>query len=132
MRTRWYGSATTTSSEIRRRPENVLRVATFEVWSFPSEESTGDPFQAVDQRRYRVLGWVVHQQMNVVYLAIHLDQLGLEILAHFVEDQFQPMESVGVKGLFAILGDEDQVNVELENTMSTAPNITRQLHRPMV
>jgi hypothetical protein len=70
--------------------------------------------------------------MNVVYLAIHLDQLGLEILAHFVEDQFQPMESVGVKGLFAILGDEDQVNVELENTMSTAPNITRQLHRPMV
>ena len=49
-----------------------------EVWSFPSEESAADPLEAVDQSRYRVLGWVVHEQMYVVDLAMHLDPLGLD------------------------------------------------------
>jgi IS605 OrfB family transposase len=42
---------------------------------------------------------VVHEQVDVVYRTVPLDQLRLEVSTHFVEDGFESMESVGVKDL---------------------------------
>ena len=63
--------------------------------------------------------WVVHKQVYVVYLTIHLDQLSLEVLANLVADDFEPMDSIRVKYVFPTFGNEDQVNVELKNAVST-------------
>jgi hypothetical protein len=46
---------------------------------------------------------VVHEQVDVVYRSVPLDQLRLEVSAHFVEDGFEPMESGGVKYLRSLL-----------------------------
>jgi hypothetical protein len=62
--------------------------------------------------------------MHVVYLTIHLDQLSLEILAHLLEDEFEPIESIGVEYLFPVLGNEDQVDMKLKNAVSAVLNIT--------
>ena len=67
---------------------------------------------------------IVHQQVYVVYLAVHLYQLSLEIEAHLVEDDFEPTDSIGVKYLFPILGYEDQVDMKLRNAVYTVSEFT--------
>jgi hypothetical protein len=67
---------------------------------------------------------VVHEQVNAVYRTVHLDQLRLEVSAHFVEDGFEPMERVGVKDLRSIFGHKDQVDMKLTNAVSTASYFT--------
>ena len=69
-----------------------------------------------------MLGRVVHEQMYVVYRAVHLDQLRLEVSANLAEDDFEPLEGIRVKDIFPVLGHEDQMDVELRNAVSTVPN----------
>ena len=74
--------------------------------------------------------WVVHQQVYVVYLTIQLDQLRLEVLANLVADDFEPMDRISVKDLVPTFGNEDQVNVELKNAVSTVSDVGPDQHRP--
>jgi hypothetical protein len=52
-------------------------------------------------------------------LAIHFDQLGLEVKAHLLEYDFESLDGVCVKHLSSILCDEDKMNVQSKDTMST-------------
>jgi len=71
-----------------------------------------------------VFCWIVHQQVNVVVFAVHLNQFCLEIGADLGKDGAQSVDGISVQHPMSILGDEDQVNVELENAMSTMSNVT--------
>ena len=44
-----------------------------------ADHATGDAFEAVHQCRDRHLRWVVHQQVNMVILAVELHQFRLEV-----------------------------------------------------
>ena len=66
---------------------------------------------------------VVYQQVNVVVLAVHLHQLRFEIVAHMKIARRRLMASPS-KYSISVLRDEDQVNMKLKYTMSTAPNLT--------
>ncbi len=67
---------------------------------------------------------IVHKQVKVIWFAIDFNELGLEVIANLFEDDFESFERVGVKYLLAILCDKDQVNMKLNNTVSTATNLT--------
>jgi putative transposase len=67
---------------------------------------------------------VVHQQVNVVVLAIHLDPFRLEVNTNFREDETKPIEGVSVKSPVSILCGEDQVDVKLKYTVSTVSHFT--------
>ena len=79
-----------------------------------------------------MFGWVVHQQVNLVDLAMHLYQLGFKISTDLVEDGFEPVESLGVEYLCPILRHEDQMNMKLRDAMPTLPNLSCDWHRPNV
>jgi len=74
-----------------------------------------------DEAGHRVLRRVVHKQMNVLGLAIHLQQFCLEISANLGEDGSESFDRVSVKYLPSLLGDEDQMNMKLRHTVSTVP-----------
>jgi hypothetical protein len=44
------------------------------------------------------------------FVAVHLDELRLEVSANFLEHDFEPLDSVSVKYLSSIFGDEYQVD----------------------
>lgn len=67
---------------------------------------------------------VVHQQVNVVVPAVHLHQLRFEIVADIGEDRTKTVDGISVKYSISVLRDEDQVNMKLKHTMSTASNLT--------
>ena len=50
-------------------------------------------------------------------LTVDLDELRLEVSANFLEHDFEPLDSVSVKYLSSIFGDEDQVDMQGENAM---------------
>lgn len=60
----------------------------------------------------------------MVYLAVDLDQLGLEVPTHFSEDGAEAVDGIGVKYLFPVFGHEDQMDVKFENTVSAVSNVT--------
>ena len=67
---------------------------------------------------------VVHQQMNVVVFAIHLDQLRLEIVADVAEDGTQASDSISVQYPISVFCDEDQMDVKLKHAVSTVSHFT--------
>ena len=66
----------------------------------------------------------MHQQVNVVVFAVHLNKLCLEIAADLGKDGAKSVDSISVQHPMSILCDEDQVNVKLENAMSTVSNVS--------
>ena len=56
-------------------------------------------------------------------LAVHLDQLCLDVGAGFGEDDPQPFDGVAAEHFTAILCSKGQVNVHLENAVPSMPNI---------
>src|ERR1700691_4908084 len=60
-------------SEVGRGPEDPFPVSPRQFGAHLAKAPTGHPFEAVHRRRHRDLGRVVHQQMHMIILPIHLD-----------------------------------------------------------
>src|SRR5690606_5660958 len=86
--------------------------------------------QRVHQRRHRNLRRVLHQQVDVIVLAIHLDQACFEVGAHLGEHPTQEVEVLPCQHSTPILGHEDQVNMECGKTVSTASVVLDLAHSP--
>jgi hypothetical protein len=55
---------------------------------FPSHLVCGAVFEALGKNGYRKRGWMCNQQVQVVGLAVELDQLGIEVGAHSARGGF--------------------------------------------
>jgi hypothetical protein len=60
--------------------------------------------------------------VNVVVFAVHLNKFCREIGADLGKDGAKSVDSISVQHPMPILCDEYQVNVKLENAMSTVSN----------
>jgi hypothetical protein len=107
------GATLQTSSEIRWWPKNTFPILLFDVGPLKPKQSTGNAFKAIDQRRDGMFGWIVHKQVNLVYLAMHLCQQAFKISTDLVEDGFEPIKGIGVKDLFPVPSQEDQMDMKL-------------------
>ncbi len=95
------------------------------------QESAGDAFEAVHQRRDGYFGRMVHQQVNVIILAVHLDQVSLKVDTDVGEDVVQVVQHHLCEHATAVFGREDQVDMHRKNAMSSAPDVVFIRHRPM-
>ncbi len=68
----------------------------------------------------------------MVALAVHLDELRLEVSAHLGKQFAQAVDSLLVEYFVAILRHKDQMNVHIKNTMPSAPNVVVFFHRPNI
>ena len=79
-----------------------------------------------------MLGRIVYQQVNVIVLTVHRDKLSGKVTTDLLEDGAESLQGIAVKYSSAVLGDEDQVDMHLENAMSTVSNVACNWHRPRV
>lgn len=77
-------------------------------------------------------GAVLDQQMHMIILAVHLDQLRLEIGTGLGEDDAQSVDGVAVEHFATVLRHKDQVDVHLENAVPPMPYIVVIAHRPRI
>jgi hypothetical protein len=67
---------------------------------------------------------VVHQQVNVVVFAVHVNRRRFKIVANVGENGTKAVDGIFVKDPVAILCDKDQVNMKLKYAMSAVSNVT--------
>lgn len=122
--------AAAATREVGWRPQHAFPVALLDVGSFLPQQATGDAFEAVHEIGDSHLGRVFHKQVNVIVLAVHLDQLRLEVGADLGEDRAQPVDGVAIEYPAAIFRYKDQMDMHLKNAVSPMPNIVVVAHRP--
>jgi putative transposase len=68
--------------------------------------------------------------MDMVFFAIHLDQSGLEFLADTCKEMAQLVQSCAVENHTTILGDEDQMYMQIKYAVSAMSDLVVLWHRP--
>lgn len=126
------GGAATGGGEVARAPKHTLVVAPSEVGALLAEKAAGDALQAVDESGDGHLGGIGHEEVDVVVLAVHLDEFPLEVAANLGEGGSEALDGVAVEHLSAIFGHKDQMRVNVKNTMSTVPDVLTIAHRPSI
>ena len=123
-------SAAARRSEVRGRPQYAVVIAVPDVGPLIAQHSARSALQAVNQRRHREFGRIFHQEVYVIVLAIHLDQLRFKVHADAMEDLSQPFYGSFVKNFAPVFRHKYQMNVHLEKTMSAVSNVLVITHRP--
>ena len=106
-----------TGSEVTWRPQDILPIAFLDVGTFNSKQPTGNAFEAVHKAGHRAFRWIVDEQVYVLGLAVHFNQLRLEIGTNFFKHDFEPLDGVVVKYFASILCNEDQMDMQCEDAM---------------
>ncbi len=75
---------------------------------------------------------MLNQQMDMIVLSVHLDQVCLEIGADLGEDHTQPIDGAAIEHAAVTLRHRDQVDGHRENTVVSMSNIVVIAHRPRV
>src|ERR1035438_3534069 len=75
---------------------------------------------------------VVHEQMDMVVLAIELYQFRFKVVAYSGKDAPQIVEYLFGEDLPPVFCDEDQVHMHHEDAVSSVPNVIAFLHRPRI
>jgi hypothetical protein len=70
-----------------------------------------------------MFGWVIDQEVDVIDLAIDFHKLRFEVNADLFENCPKPLDGILVKYLPPVFGHEDQMDVHLENAVSTVSNV---------
>lgn len=78
-----------------------------------AQAAGGDDLEAVDQAGECDLGRVVHERVDVVRLAVEYLQLRVEDLAHLAHDLFAARQHLVVHDAAPVLGDEDQMRMQV-------------------
>lgn len=116
--------------EVGRRPQYAVPVAFLDVRALLAKQAAGDALETVHEVRDSHFGRILHQQVHMIVIAVHLDQFCLEVGADLGGDRAKPVDGVGIEHSAAIFRYKDQMHVHLENTMPTVPNNIVAGHRP--
>ncbi len=123
--------ATTATGKVAGRPQRSTPKFSLDAGViFLANHPAGHALEAVHQSRYRHLGWVVHQQVNVIVFAIELNQFRLKVCANAFKDLAQVVNHLFGEDATAVFGHKDQMHMHQENTVSTVSNLVVISHRP--
>lgn len=102
------------------------------VWPLLAQRTAGNAFEAVYEAGDGYLWRIFNQQVDMIVLAIHLDQLRPEVCTGIGEYDAQPIDGVAVEHSAAIFSHKDQMDVHLKSAVTSASDIILIAHRPKV
>lgn len=124
--------STARSGKVAGRPKHAFPVPPFEFREPSSQMSGRYPLEAIHESRYRHFGRVMHQEMDMVLLAIEFHEFGLEIPAHILKYVPHGVQDSLCEDFSAILGHEDEMHMQVEDAVSSGADIACFCHRPML
>ncbi len=112
------------SGEVRPGPQaSRPPVVLPQVREFLPQPAGGHPLEAVDQPGDGHGGREVHQQVDMLGFPVELGQLRAEVRAHVPHDLLHPLQVSGTEYLVPVLGDENQVDMQDEDTMPASADV---------
>ena len=118
-----------TGSEVAGAPE-VLTVRAQR--KFLPQHPRADALEVVHQGRHRDGGRVFDQQVDMVCLAVELQQLEAHLLGNAQADRLHPRQVLRLQNAAAVLDDEDQMDDKPRNTVPASPERDLTHYRPTV
>jgi hypothetical protein len=91
---------------------------------FPSHLVCGAAFEAVGKNRCRQHGWMCNERVDVVGLAVELDQFGIEVGAHSAHGGFGEGEQWIGEHPAPVGGYEHQVGVQQRHAVSLSLSLS--------
>ena len=70
--------------------------------------------------------------MYVIAFTIGLDESCFEAGAHILKDGLQLRDGVFIEDAAPVFGHKDQVDVQIEDTVTSVPDVNCLVHRPLV
>ena len=100
---------------------------TMQIGAPPQEEAKQDgdhstPFRLFTSLETAPFGRVLHQQVDMIILAIHLDELRLKVGAGPGTDGTQATDGVAIEYFAAIFRHKDPMDVHLKNAVHSVSN----------
>jgi hypothetical protein len=62
--------------------------------------------------------------VNVVVFSVGLNEIGFEVPTDLLENGSKALDGIAIKDLFAVLGDEDQMDMNLKDAMPAMSDVT--------
>jgi len=124
--------STARSGKVAGRPELAFPVPPFEFWEPSSQVPGRYSLEAVYDPGDCHFRWIVHQEMNMVFLPVKLYEIGLEVTAHVLEYAAHGIQDGLCEDFSAILGHEHEVHMQVENAVPSGADIACLCHRPML
>ena len=104
--------------EVRPGPQALSPpVVPYEVGEFLPQSAGRHALERVDEPGQRDGGREVHQQVDVVRFSVELGQVHAEVRAHRPHDFLAAFQVPGAEHRMPVLGDENQVGMQDENTV---------------
>src|SRR5690606_37592851 len=120
------------TGEVRAGPQALCPpVVPDEFGELLAEAPGGHALEGVHQLGHGDLRREVHEEVDVVVLAVELDQLGLEVLAHGPHDLLAPRQVPVGEDRVPVLRHENQVDMHPEDTVTTSTNVLIDTHKPI-
>lgn len=82
-----------------------------------AQHPAADALYRVDDACHRLLGRVLHQEVNVIGLAVQLQQHAVELLRHALADLPHPLDLGVAQDLASVFDGEDQVDDKPRNAV---------------
>ncbi len=96
-------------NKIATTPENWLLVLRPQRRKFFAQRATRHGFEVVGHDAGRAFWVEAEQQMDVVFPGVHLDQLGIPVLAKRMDHGLEPLEHRAIKALAAVLRHKNEL-----------------------
>src|SRR6266508_4070882 len=119
--------------EVARAPQHTLPEALGDVPAVPSQEAAGEPFRLFTRPETGTLGgcstnkWTWSSSPS-----ISTRRASKSRQTDRAEDLSQPFDGRSVEHVAAVLGYEDQVHVQVEDTMPAVPDFALGCHRASI
>jgi putative transposase len=104
----------------------------FNVWPLFAKQPTGDALETIHQGGNGGLGRIHNQQMNVIVFTIHFIQRSSKVSTNTCKYHPEPINCITIKNMLSVLCHKYQMNVNIENAMSTMSNFVVISHRPSI
>jgi hypothetical protein len=62
--------------------------------------------------------------VNVVVFSVGFNEIGFEVPTDLLENDSKALDGIAIKDLFAVLGDEDQMDMNLKDAMPAMSDVT--------
>jgi len=127
------GHTATGCREVARRPQHAPTLEPrMEVSKLLAKHPAGDALEAVHERGERDLGRVVDEQVNMIGLAIELDELCVEIVTDGTKDRLERRHVLLTEDTAPVFGHEDQMCMDGKNAVSSSAKVLFLVHRPIM
>ena len=119
----FVGDVPRTDAKVSARPHVAAPELLSQMWELVHHFVRSLPFEHLEQPTNCDLRWDAHEQVHMIFRDVSLDDGDLLVTAYFTNQFSEPSANFACHDRLTVLGNPDQMQVNLECSVRAAPVI---------